>query len=128
MFVTVDASLMPGFRLKVAGGRTSELLGVIFEDNVTVITTSTTTSEVVTLVGKGNPGDGRPCVFPFLYQGKQYDSCTCDGAPAMLWCATTSDLERDLQWGFCDTVTFNASAVQCQHENDADEAGAARVA
>uniref|UniRef100_A0A670YH54 Insulin like growth factor 2 receptor n=1 Tax=Pseudonaja textilis TaxID=8673 RepID=A0A670YH54_PSETE len=42
---------------------------------------------------------GELCVFPFQYNGKNYDRCTAEGREHP-WCATTDNLGRDQKWGF----------------------------
>uniref|UniRef100_A0A8D0CLA9 SEL1L adaptor subunit of SYVN1 ubiquitin ligase n=1 Tax=Scleropages formosus TaxID=113540 RepID=A0A8D0CLA9_SCLFO len=52
----------------------------------------------------GGTAAGEPCLFPFLFLGKEYPACTADGQPdGRLWCATTDDYDRDKRWGFCET-------------------------
>uniref|UniRef100_A0ACB8EUU1 Uncharacterized protein n=1 Tax=Sphaerodactylus townsendi TaxID=933632 RepID=A0ACB8EUU1_9SAUR len=43
-----------------------------------------------------------PCVFPFLYNGTSYSSCTSDGiSNKKLWCSLTSNYDADLKWTYC---------------------------
>lgn len=42
-----------------------------------------------------------PCVFPFLYGGKEYVNCTTEGM-GRLWCATTYDYNHNNKWRFCE--------------------------
>lgn len=45
---------------------------------------------------------GKCCVFPFEYNGRQYNDCTVEDAAWRPWCATTSNFSRDGEWEYCD--------------------------
>ncbi|XP_007936550.1 matrix metalloproteinase-9 [Orycteropus afer afer] len=48
--------------------------------------------------------DGKPCVFPFIFEGRSYSACTSDGrSDDYLWCATTANYDEDQLFGFCPT-------------------------
>lgn len=49
-------------------------------------------------------GDGKPCVFPFIFEGRSYSACTTAGrSDGYLWCATTANYDQDKLYGFCPT-------------------------
>uniref|UniRef100_A0A3P9PH21 Matrix metalloproteinase-9 n=1 Tax=Poecilia reticulata TaxID=8081 RepID=A0A3P9PH21_POERE len=57
-------------------------------------------SELSFTVG-GNAG-GAPCVYPFIFLGRVYKSCTTDGrTDGKRWCATTSNFDIHRRFGFC---------------------------
>nr|CAB3263881.1 72 kDa type IV collagenase-like [Phallusia mammillata] len=72
-----------------------------------------------TLFTYGGNGNGDPCVFPFTFLGKSYDSCTTEGRQdGYRWCATTSDFDADSKWAFCPdraqgTTGGNANGASC---------------
>ena len=50
----------------------------------------------------GGNSEGACCMFPFSYDGEQYNSCT-DMDSSRLWCATTRDYDADQKWGHCQS-------------------------
>ncbi|KAK9397126.1 hypothetical protein NXF25_020487, partial [Crotalus adamanteus] len=48
----------------------------------------------------------RPCVFPFIYQGKSYSSCIEIDSLNLPWCATTANYDKSPQWKYCDTKEY----------------------
>uniref|UniRef100_A0A8C3ATH1 SEL1L adaptor subunit of SYVN1 ubiquitin ligase n=1 Tax=Cyclopterus lumpus TaxID=8103 RepID=A0A8C3ATH1_CYCLU len=59
---------------------------------------------VVIPVVNGGTAHGEPCIFPFLFQGREYFDCTTDGrGDGRLWCATIYDYDQEKKWGFCET-------------------------
>uniref|UniRef100_A0A8D2J2Z5 Fibronectin type-II domain-containing protein n=1 Tax=Varanus komodoensis TaxID=61221 RepID=A0A8D2J2Z5_VARKO len=49
--------------------------------------------------------DSASCIFPFVFDGKSYSSCTRDGKSGF-WCATTRNYDKDLKWSYCGPCVF----------------------
>uniref|UniRef100_A0A669D5L0 Matrix metalloproteinase-9 n=1 Tax=Oreochromis niloticus TaxID=8128 RepID=A0A669D5L0_ORENI len=59
----------------------------------------------------GNAG-GAPCVFPFIFLGEEYDSCTTEGrSDGYRWCATTGNFDQDKKYGFCPSRGYSLFLV-----------------
>ncbi|XP_015665641.1 epididymal sperm-binding protein 1 isoform X2 [Protobothrops mucrosquamatus] len=56
-----------------------------------------------------------PCVFPFIYKGKPYNSCTEVASQNRPWCATTANFDTSPQWKYCATKEYggNSDGKQC---------------
>ncbi|KAJ6654861.1 hypothetical protein lerEdw1_006550 [Lerista edwardsae] len=49
-----------------------------------------------------------PCVFPFIYRGKSYSSCTTDGdSKGRLWCSLTSNYDQSPKQTYCKPTGKN---------------------
>ncbi|KAJ7313794.1 hypothetical protein JRQ81_005496 [Phrynocephalus forsythii] len=52
-----------------------------------------------------------PCVFPFIYKGMYYSSCTTDGTgQGRPWCATTENYDQLRQWRPCATTEYGGNS------------------
>ncbi|KAG8140247.1 hypothetical protein E2320_003033 [Naja naja] len=56
-----------------------------------------------------------PCVFPFIYRGKSYNSCTEDASENRPWCATIANYDQYKTWKYCATKEYggNSDGKQC---------------
>lgn len=55
-------------------------------------------------VVNGGTAHGESCIFPYLFQGKEYSDCTTDGrGDGRLWCSTSYEYDLDKKWGFCES-------------------------
>lgn len=54
------------------------------------------------------------CVFPFLYEGVWYSSCTTVDNRNRFWCATTDNYDKDEDWDNCESkrTTFHLASVR----------------
>merc|ERR1711868_101710 len=70
-------------------------------------TTSTTTTNTITANQcwtKSGAMINAPCIFPFIYQGVTYTSCTTAGRFSEPWCSTATDTNGNHiigYWGNC---------------------------
>ncbi|XP_053578028.1 matrix metalloproteinase-9 [Bombina bombina] len=62
----------------------------------------------------GGNSDESPCVFPFIFDGQTYNSCTTEGrSDKYRWCSTTANYDKDGKYGFCpnrDTAVIGGNS------------------
>nr|XP_056720577.1 uncharacterized protein LOC130490792 [Euleptes europaea] len=55
--------------------------------------------------------DTSACVFPFVFDGRRYSSCTMDGMmDEKLWCATTGNYDKDNKWKHCSLEEYGGNS------------------
>ncbi|KAM5245869.1 matrix metalloproteinase-9 [Ctenodactylus gundi] len=60
----------------------------------------------------GGNAAGQLCVFPFVFLGKEYSTCTREGRQdGRLWCATSPNFDTDKKWGFCPDQGYSLFLV-----------------
>ncbi|XP_060137543.1 epididymal sperm-binding protein 1-like [Zootoca vivipara] len=52
---------------------------------------------------------GRPCVFPFVYEGQTFNTCINKDS-GDYWCATTRNYDKDGKWSLCADTRSPPSA------------------
>uniref|UniRef100_A0A8C5BGA1 Matrix metalloproteinase-9 n=1 Tax=Gadus morhua TaxID=8049 RepID=A0A8C5BGA1_GADMO len=68
----------------------------------------------------GGNSDDKPCVFPFVFLGETYDSCTTEGrSDGYRWCSTTDNFDNDMKFGLCPSretavVGGNSEGESCR--------------
>ena len=60
----------------------------------------------------GSVNGGKPCYFPFLYEGKMYSYCTLANSN-LPWCSTQANYLPLRSWGFCGNVDMTRSKSFC---------------
>ncbi|KAG6923196.1 epididymal sperm binding protein 1, partial [Chelydra serpentina] len=64
----------------------------------------------------GGSSESSPCIFPFIYKGKTYHSCTAvDDQMGRPWCATTPNYDKDQLRRFCLSEAYggNSNGQRC---------------
>ncbi|XP_051868030.1 cation-independent mannose-6-phosphate receptor [Pristis pectinata] len=71
---------------------------------------------------------GKLCTFPFKFLGTSYSECITTGrTDGLLWCATTSDYDKDRQWDFCSNATATRRSTIIFRCDDMAEVGSPEV-
>ena len=60
-----------------------------------------TTNETHTSHKQPVPDQNKSCVFPFNYEGEDYNRCTNYDCPDCFWCGTEYNVTYETGWGLC---------------------------
>lgn len=85
---------------------------------------TTTPSTVSTTTGSSTNVSCGSCVFPFIFNGRIFDTCTTIDGDSQPWCSKTSDWEG--QWEYCTSSSCpgtSETTVQQISENPLNSAG-----
>ena len=62
-------------------------------------------------VTTGGGNTGKPCVFPFIYNGKKHNNCAWRKAERKPWCSTKvvngRHVAHQAEWGYCSLECIN---------------------
>ncbi|XP_023327446.1 uncharacterized protein LOC111700680 [Eurytemora carolleeae] len=91
--------------------------GCFEEDGSPVVFNSTSEDAVMAVFCKTKKS---PCIFPFIWEGREYRECTTDGDTPFPWCALEVNDAGELvdnRWGQCDMSTCDpVSAADTESE------------
>ena len=51
----------------------------------------------------GGNDDGKPCIFPYYYNGSYMYQCINEDRDNY-WCSTTDNYDRDKKWAYCQCI------------------------
>ena len=99
--------------IDIAGGETWEDWGSCFNLAVRKYYAHRIQPHTTIVTIAGGEVVGEPCVFPFVYNGIEYTSCTDAGSPDRPWCATGVDAQTKAYtaWGYCPEEEERRAAI-----------------
>merc|ERR1712243_413522 len=104
---------------------TTTTIGIVVETTTTTTATTTTTTTTATTTSAkcmttSGAVTGAECKFPFIFNGKVYNSCTTAGGFSQPWCSTgTNYFHISSQWGNCGSNCPGAESKVCMTESGA---------
>ena len=91
----------------------------MFNTDVYVLTVCRTTNQTSTFGYYESqifnvPDQEQECVFPFMYKGIEYTSCTTkDACTNCFWCGTRYSVTFDAGWGMCTELCLINQGMFC---------------